>query len=140
NLIDENETLKKEVDRLKHEKAARLKEELKSELKPVNGIRFLAKKVDADANGMKDLAYQLGGEVDNLFLLLATEQNGKALLTCYISKNLTQKKELDAGKIVREMGRLIQGGGGGQSFFATAGGKKPEGIPMVLETVEEYIQ
>ncbi|MGA8854488.1 MAG: DHHA1 domain-containing protein, partial [Christiangramia sp.] len=67
------------------------------------------------------------------------EQNGKALLSCYVSKNLVQEKELNAGTIVRELGKYIQGGGGGQPFFATAGGKKPEGVNEALQKAESFI-
>lgn len=139
-LVSENDKLQKEVEQLKQEKANQLKKELKSALKTENGIRFLIKKINTDANGMKNLAYQLGGEVENLFVLLAAEVNGKALLTCYISKDLAKERELNAGKIVRELGKFIQGGGGGQAFFATAGGKNPGGIPQVLNEAEKYIK
>ncbi len=81
----------------------------------------------------------MGQGNDRLFLLFATEQDGKALLSCYISKDLVASKKLDAGKIVRELGKFIQGGGGGQPFFATAGGKNPAGIPLALEKAEEYV-
>ncbi|MEL6974586.1 MAG: DHHA1 domain-containing protein, partial [Bacteroidota bacterium] len=76
----------------------------------------------------------------NLFLLLAAEKDGKALLGCYISKTLVADKNLNAGTIVRELGKHIQGGGGGQPFFATAGGKNPDGIPEALKAVEAYLQ
>ena len=89
---------------------------------------------------MKDLAFQLGGEVDNLFLLLASKAGGKALLTCYISKALAEAKDLNAGNIVRELGKHIHGGGGGQPFFATAGGKSPEGIPGALEAARDFLK
>lgn len=105
----------------------------------VNGINFLAKKLDLDAGGLKDVAFKLGGEQDNLFLLLATEQNGKALLSCYISKELVAEKGLNAGQVVRELGKFIQGGGGGQPFFATAGGKNPDGIGQALKEAKKYI-
>ena len=113
--------------------------ELKQELRELKGVQFLAKKVDLDAGAMKDLAFQLGGEVEKLFLLLASEQNGKALLTCYISKSLTENGKLHAGTVVRELGSYIQGGGGGQPFFATAGGKNPAGIPEALKAVESLV-
>ena len=73
-------------------------------------------------------------------MLFGTEQNGKALLSCYISKELVASKDLNAGTIVRELGRYIQGGGGGQPFFATAGGKNPDGISEALDKAKGYLQ
>ncbi len=138
-LQEENVRLKKEVDQLLKDKAKNLKGDLQKELEEINGIQFLAKKVDLDASGIKDLSFEMGGNNDNLFLFFATEQNGKALLSCYISKNLVAKKKLNAGTIVRELGKYIQGGGGGQPFFATAGGKEPAGIPEALEKARDYL-
>ncbi|MFV0566471.1 MAG: alanine--tRNA ligase [Flavobacteriaceae bacterium] len=139
-LQDENTSLKKQIETLLKDKAATIKETLKSELTQTNGITFLAKKLDLDAAGLKDIAFELGGQYNNLFLLFAAENEGKALLTCYISKELVAEKGLDAGKVVRELGKYIQGGGGGQPFFATAGGKKPEGIAEALSKAEGYIK
>ncbi len=138
-LQEENQQLKKQIEQLKKEKAGNVKGTIKTALTEVNGIKFLAKKVDLDAGAMKDLSFQLGGEVDNLFLVLGSEHNGKALLSIYIDKQLTEEKSLNAGKIVRELGKLIQGGGGGQAFFATAGGKNPDGIEKALEESKTYI-
>lgn len=140
NLQDENSNLKKQIEALLKEKAKNIKAELKSELQDVNGIQFLAKQINLDASGIKDVAFELGTQFDNLFLLFATEQNGKALLSCYISKELVASKGLNAGQVVKDLGKFIQGGGGGQPFFATAGGKKPEGINEALEAAKRYIE
>ncbi|WBL22932.1 alanine--tRNA ligase [Zunongwangia sp. HRR-M8] len=139
-LQEENTELKKQVEALLKEKAKNLKSEVKNEIQEINGVHFLAKQVDLDAGGIKDLAFQLGGEIDNLFLLFGTEQKGKALLSCYVSKELVASKALNAGTIVRELGKHIQGGGGGQPFFATAGGKNPAGIPEALAEAKKYIE
>ncbi|WP_430424062.1 alanine--tRNA ligase [Maribacter litoralis] len=139
-LQEENSSLKKQVAELLKDKAKNLKGDLLSELKEINGVQFLAKKVDLDAAGIKDLSFEMGGNKDNLFLLFGTEQNGKALLSCYISKELVASKELNAGTIVRELGKYIQGGGGGQPFFATAGGKNPGGITDALAKAEDYLK
>jgi len=138
-LQEENAKLKKEVEQLLKDKAKNLKGELANELEDINGIQFLSKKVDLDAAGIKDLSFEMGQNKDNLFLLFGTEQNGKALLSCYISKELVASKDLNAGTIVRELGKHIQGGGGGQPFFATAGGKNPDGIAEALKMVKEYL-
>ncbi|MEH6406344.1 MAG: alanine--tRNA ligase [Leeuwenhoekiella sp.] len=139
NLQEENNLLKKQLETLLQEKTKNLKGELIAEIKEVNGVNFLAREIDLDAGGMKDLAFQIGGEVDNLFLLLASREGGKALLSCYISKETAQAKDLNAGTIVRELGKYIQGGGGGQPFFATAGGKNPEGIAEALSKAESFL-
>ena len=138
-LQEENSDLKKQIQTLLKEKGKNLKTDLKNEISEMNGINFLAKQVDLDANGIKDISFELGGEIDNLFLLLGTNQNGKALLSCYISKSLVASKNLDAGKIIRELGTYIQGGGGGQPFFATAGGKNPDGLSEALSKGKDYI-
>jgi len=71
--------------------------------------------------------------------VVGTEKDGKAFLTCFISKNLVEEKQLNAGLVVRELGKLIQGGGGGQPFYATAGGKNPAGIENALKEAEKFI-
>ncbi|SFN92467.1 alanyl-tRNA synthetase [Bizionia echini] len=140
NLQEENSQLKKQVESLLKDKAKNLKGDLKSELTVVNGVQFLAKKIDLDAGGIKDLCFELGSQFDNLFLLFAAENDGKALLSCYVSKELVASKGLNAGQIVRELGKYIQGGGGGQPFFATAGGKNPDGIEEALEAAKKYLE
>ena len=139
NLQEENASLKKQIEQLLKDKAKNLKGDLKNEITELNGVNFIAKKVDLDASGIKDLCFELGGEVDNLFALFGAENDGKALLSCYISKDLVSEKDLNAGQIVRELGKHIQGGGGGQPFFATAGGKNPAGIEDALEAAKNYL-
>ncbi|MFL0091291.1 alanine--tRNA ligase [Tenacibaculum maritimum] len=140
NLQDENATLRKQVEQLLKEKAKNMKGDLKKQLEEVNGVQFLATKVDLDPNSIKNLLFELGGEYKNLFILFATAPSSeKAMLTCYISKELANDKGYNAGQVVRELGKYIHGGGGGQNFFATAGGKNPGGIPKVLEKAKEYI-
>ena len=138
-MQQQNSALQKQVAQLLKEKARNIKGDLKNEVVLLNGVNFLTKELDLDAAGLKDLAFELGGEIDNLFILFGSKANNKALLTCYIDKQLVSSKGLDAGKIVRELGKHIQGGGGGQPFFATAGGTKPEGIAIALAQVKDYI-
>ncbi|GGB76590.1 alanine--tRNA ligase [Flavobacterium suaedae] len=139
-LQDENAKLKKQVEALLKDKAKNLKGELANEMKEINGVKFLAKQVDLDAAGAKDLVYELGNLGDNLFILLAIVNNDKPMLTCYISKELVAEKGLNAGQVVRELGKHIQGGGGGQPFFATAGGKNVDGIDNALNAAKDYIK
>lgn len=138
-LQDENSQLKKQVEQLLKEKAQNVKGNLRNELTEYNGVKFLAKKLDLDAAGIKDVCFELGSQYDDLFLLFGAESNGKAILSCYISKDLVTSKDLNAGQIVRELGKYIQGGGGGQPFFATAGGKNPQGIDEALTKVKDFI-
>jgi alanyl-tRNA synthetase len=138
-LIEDNNKLKKQVEQLLKEKAKSAAADLVNETELINGVNFLAKKLELDQNSVKDLANDLGNKIENLFLVIGTESDGKAFLTCYISKNLVAEKQLNAGQVVRELGKLIQGGGGGQPYFATAGGKNPNGIAEALKQAKNYI-
>jgi len=138
-LKSENSKLKKQIESLLKDKAASMKGNLKQDVEEINGVHFLAKRVDLDATGIKDLSFEIGQEFDNAVLLFGTEQQGKALLSCYVSKGLVASKGFNAGTIVRELGRYIEGGGGGQPFYATAGGKNPAGLKTALEKAKSYI-
>ena len=138
-LQEENTDLKKQLAELLKDKAKNIKGDLLNELQEANGIQFLAKQVDLDAAGIKDLSFEMGANQKNLFLVFGAEQDGKALLSCYISKELVASKNLNAGTIVRDLGKFIEGGGGGQPFFATAGGKNPAGITVALEKAKAYL-
>ncbi|MBT8281232.1 MAG: alanine--tRNA ligase, partial [Muriicola sp.] len=138
-LLEENNEMKKEIESLLKDKARSLKRQFKEDLESIDDFYFLAKEVDLDAGAMKDLAFEMGQEEDKLFLLFASSKGGKALLSCYISKDLVASKGWNAGKIVKDLGQYIQGGGGGQPFFATAGGKNPAGIQKALQQVRSLI-
>lgn len=139
-LQDDNAKLKKQIEQLLKEKAKNLKGELATQLQEINGMKFLATQVDLNPEGAKDLAYELGTLGTNLFLVLATADEDKPMLTCYISKELVAEKNLNAGTVVRELGKYIQGGGGGQPFFATAGGKNVAGIKEALEKAVDFVK
>ncbi|MFM2265338.1 MAG: Alanine--tRNA ligase, partial [Bacteroidota bacterium] len=138
-LQDDNAKMQKQLEQLLKEKAKGLVGDLAKQLESRNGIDFLATSVDLSPEGAKDLAYELGANKTNLFLVLATVQDDKPMLTCYISKELVADKNLNAGQVVRELGKFIQGGGGGQPFFATAGGKDASGIAAALAKAGEYL-
>ncbi|MHC5201850.1 alanine--tRNA ligase [Myroides sp. LJL119] len=139
-LQEENAKLKKQVEALLKEKARHLKEELKSQITLVKDVEFLAVEVDLDATSIKDLLFDLGKEFPNLYAVLATVNQDKPMLSCYVSKAIVESKDLNAGNIVRNLGKYIQGGGGGQAFFATAGGKDVNGIPQVIEHAKDFIK
>ncbi|SHH60752.1 alanine--tRNA ligase [Flavobacterium johnsoniae] len=139
-LQDENAQLKKQLEALLKDKAKNMKADLAKELQEINGVQFLAKQVDLNPEGAKDLAYELGGSYNNLFVVFATAHEGKPMLTCYISKEIVASKNLNAGQVVRELGKYIQGGGGGQPFFATAGGKNVDGIAEALAKAVDFVK
>jgi alanyl-tRNA synthetase len=139
-LQEDNAKLNKQIEHFLKEKVKSLKASIATQLKEINGVRFLATQVDLNPEGAKDLAYELGTLGTNLFLVLATIDEDKPMLSCYISKELVASKNLNAGTVVRELGKCIQGGGGGQPFFATAGGKNPIGIKEALEKAIEFVK
>ena len=139
-MQEENAKLAKQIEALVKDKVKNLKASLIAEIQEINGVQFLAKQVDLNPEGAKDLAYELGNLGNNLFLVLATADEEKPMLTCYVSKELVAEKNLNAGQVVRELGKFIQGGGGGQPFFATAGGKNVAGIQQALEKAIDFVK
>ncbi len=139
-LLEENNKLKKDIEKSALEKAGTLKTELLKNVQQVGDINFIAQKVDLTSpEAVKNLAFSLRDSIESLFLVLATENQGKATLTVMLSNNLVKEKRLNAGTIVRDLAKEIDGGGGGQAFYATAGGKKPEGIGKALSRAMEHI-
>jgi len=138
-LIDQNAELRKAMETLNREKAMKLKDELIVQVQNIDGINFLAKRIDADATAAKDIAYGMRAVVENLFLVLGSENDGKATLSVLVSDELVASKGMNAGNIVRELAKSIQGGGGGQPGFATAGGKNPQGLDEALKLARNFI-
>ncbi len=133
NLIEENNQLNKEIKVLNNERSINVKNSLVSEIKEINGIKFIGKIIDLSAEISKKIAFDLKTEYNNLFMIIGSVQNDKALLTLMITDDLVESKNLDASKLIRELSKEIQGGGGGQKFFATAGGNKPENLQKVID-------
>lgn len=139
-LQEENKTLKKQIEELLASKANNLQGDLKSEVQKISGINFLAVKLPiSDSKAAKTLAYNLEKEIKDAFILFGIEDEGKAQLMLTISENLTKEKAFHAGNMVRLLAKEIDGGGGGQAFFATAGGKNPSGIEKALEKARELV-
>lgn len=136
-LQQQQKMLTKEVEKLKKEQVIQLKNQLKNKIQSKDGFQLLIDQIDLDAGSMKEICFQLGGEINNLVVLLGSQQQGKALLSCYIAKNLTDK--IQAGKVIKHLAKYIKGGGGGQDFFATAGGKNPDGIKTALNEGENLL-
>lgn len=139
NLQEENIKLSKQIEGLMKEKIKNMALVLQTEIQQINGIHFLAKKVDLQSTGAKDLAYELGNNFKNLFVVFATVSEDKPTLSCYISKELVAEKNLNASQIIRDLGKFIDGGGGGQPFFATAGGKNSAGIENALQKAKDFV-
>ena len=132
-LKNENLKLKKQLEALSNDKLHNLKDSLINELKNVNGVNFLVKKVDLDVSNIKKLSFELGSKYKNLFIIFMAENNSKANIVCYISKQLVQSKGFDAREEIKKLSPLINGSGGGQNFFATAGGSDTSGIAEALK-------
>jgi alanyl-tRNA synthetase len=138
-IIEENTALKKQIEQYKKEKVNQLKEELMLKAEKLNSISFIAHKVDIDTTSVKDLAFLLNISIENIFLILGNESEDKANITIMISENLVKEKSLNAGVLIRELAKEIDGGGGGQAHFATAGGRNPKGIPAALAKAREIV-
>ncbi|NBC82144.1 MAG: alanine--tRNA ligase [Bacteroidetes bacterium] len=140
-IVEENSKLQKQIEAFNREKSRLLKKELLDKKESLNDITFISQKIKADSPAMiKDIAFQLKGELDNLFMVLGADINGKPNLTIMIADKLVKEKNLHAGNLVRSAARHIQGGGGGQPFFATAGGKDINGLDKAIQEIEEHIK
>ena len=136
-FIEENAGLKKQVEDFMKEKEAAVKNRLLKNIEEINGIKVIKFNAPMPAEAVKNIAFQLRGEItENLFFVAGTEDQGKPMLTVMISDNLVATG-LKAGNLVKEAARLIKGGGGGQPHFATAGGKDVDGLPAAIEKVLE---
>ena len=139
-LFAKFQQLNKQAEAYEKENAGKLKKELLQQIESINGVNFLAQQLKVDNSAiLKDIAFQVKGEVENLFLVLAAEIDGKANIHVMISDNLLKEKGLNAGSIVRELAKAVNGSGGGQPFYATAGGKEPSGIPQLLDNARKLI-
>ena len=119
------------------EKVVALKGELKAKITEVNGVKVLAEEVALSPDAIKDLAFQLKGEHADLLIVIGAVNDGKPSLTVAAGDALIKDKGVNAGQIIREAAKEIQGGGGGQPFFAQAGGKNPQGIAKAIAKAVE---
>jgi alanyl-tRNA synthetase len=133
-MQEELDGLRKTVEQFRREKNQSEKQRIRSAVKDVNGVGVLIARVQIDgADAAKDIAFQLKSEIPNLFCVLGWSNEDKPGLAVMISDELVATKGWDASAMVRELAREIQGGGGGQKFFATAGGKDASGLDRALE-------
>jgi alanyl-tRNA synthetase len=139
-IVEENGALKKEIENAIREKSLSMKKDLEAKFETINGVNFLASRVDLpNADAVKTLAYALKGALNNLFLVLGAEFDGKPSLTVVVSEDLVKEKGLNAGAIIRDLAKDIQGGGGGQPFFATAGGKDASGLDKAIARAKDFL-
>ena len=139
-LIEHANSLQKTVANYQAKEIGGLKTELAKQISSASGIPALIAQVNVpNADALKNVAFDLQTEAGSLFCLLVSEIDGKASLALAISKDLVESKSLNAGTIVRELAKEVQGGGGGQPFLATAGGQNPAGITKLLSLAPSYI-
>jgi alanyl-tRNA synthetase len=139
-LQDDNAKLKKQIEQLLKEKVGALKSELEKDFQEVNGVNFLAKQVDLSMASTKDLASALGSSKPDSFVFLASVEDGLPNIHCYISKELVSAKSLNANAVIKELGKYIEGNGGGQPFFASGKGKNVNGIAEALAKAIEFLK
>ena len=136
-VLEEKAVLQKKVETLENEKLQGLKSELLETIELINGVQVIAKKVAVpNADGLKQLAYDLKAKMKHAFIVLGAEINGKPLLAVMIDD---VPIELHAGKIVKDAAREMRGGGGGQPHFATAGGSDVNGLQKAIDKAKSFI-
>lgn len=139
-LNSEYQNLNKEFEAIMNQRKASISKDIGKNITDLDGINFIAEIVPVNnAGDLRDISFQIKKDVENLVLVLGAEIDSKANLSVMISDNLLSEKSLDASKLIREIAKEIQGGGGGQAFFATAGGKNPAGLKSALEKAKEII-
>jgi alanyl-tRNA synthetase len=139
-LLSKQQKLQKEVEALKKNQLLIVKNELKGKVVSENGVNYLDAILDLDAGSIKDLCFQLRGEIDNLFCVIGGKSDDKASLSIIINEQLAKTNDWHAGNMVKSTAPLIKGGGGGQPFFAMAGGKDASGLTEAIDAVHALIK
>ncbi|MDA9883698.1 alanine--tRNA ligase [Flavobacteriaceae bacterium] len=134
-----NKLLKKEQELQNKIKIQSIKDDLIKNINNQNDINNFIGELDLDPKSIKELCFMLSDKFENLFLILISKSEEKVFISCFISKNLIEEKELNASKIIRELSPLINGSGGGQPFFATGGGTNKNGIEQVITESKKII-
>jgi alanyl-tRNA synthetase len=136
-LANENSLLRKEIEILNNEKVKKIKISVIDKLKTISGIKFYSSLIGLKPSKIKDLCFSVGAEVDNIFLILISRENNKIYCSCYISKNLVSDRSLNASEIVAKLAEVINGRGGGQSFYATCAGDNIGALDKLISTASE---
>jgi alanyl-tRNA synthetase len=135
-LIAKNKELCKELDQFQKEKAKSMKLHLKTHIVPYNGVNLLSQIIDLDGASIQDILFQLKGEVKDFVGIIGGKEGDKCTLSIIASDNIVADKDFNAGMIIREVSKHIQGGGGGQAAFAKAGGKNAGGLEAAIKEVK----
>ncbi len=140
NLFNENDRLQKQLKQFSKEKAKYLEIQFKEQVEKINGVNFLALELDEDNSLIKDLTFSMIKSDDRLFLLVGSQQNNKTFLTIGLGKDLVDTNGLNAGTLIHDLAKEINGGGGGQAHFATAGGSNPRGLEKAFQKARDIIK
>lgn len=138
-LVEANESLKKQLAQFQNEKAQTVKADLLTKIKSHDGINRIIAQVDLDAESIKNISYELKNQLNDLYCFLCANVDGKPHLSLMLSDSLVSEKGLNAMAIIRNLAKEIQGGGGGQPFYATAGGKNVDGLPKAMQLANAII-
>ena len=134
-----NKLLKKEIESQNKLKIQSIKDDIIKNINNTNDANTFVGEVDLDPKSIKELCFILSDKFENLFLILLSKSDEKVFISCFISKELIEEKELNASKIIKELSPLINGSGGGQSFYATGGGTNINGIDSVIKESKKII-
>ena len=138
-MLESNDALSKEVESMRREQVAQWAEKIAASTPVREGMQLIAMQTDRRADFIKDLAYNLRSRSPQLVFVVGTVSEGKPSLTVMLGEEITSRG-VNAGAVVREAAKLMQGGGGGQAFFATAGGKNPDGLQAAIDKAVELIR
>jgi len=139
-LFRENDQLQKQVKKLTKDNAKHLENQLSENVEDINGVHFLAIKLEEDNALIKDLVFSMTGADSKLFILVGSHQGDKTFLSLAIGKELIDSKGLNAGSLIRDLAKEINGGGGGQAHFATAGGSNPRGLESAFVNARKFVE
>ena len=139
-LLEENKKMQEKLERARQQALNELRDKLLNEAEPAGPHYMLVRQVEVnDGAELKQLAFELRKQMKETVIVLGALANGKPLLTVILTEDLGEKPELDAKAMVNDLAKSINGGGGGQPFYATAGGKKPEGLPEALARAKAFL-
>ena len=134
--IEEHDSMKKSIESFQAQAVERAKDALVEKARLVNGVTVASAVLPMSAQSAKDLAFKVREAIgENLLCVIGSVDQGKPMLTVMMSEDVVKDHNLNAGQLVREAAKLIQGGGGGQPHFATAGGKNPDGLSAAVDAI-----